>query len=93
MSRKWKIGDCSIKTHFMSTKWKIGKIFNKNLFQVDRCELMFLWVSTIALKLITSLPWDLQNQFGVRYWTISYYKYCKLVEVWSSQVTKTSYAK
>ena len=41
---------------------------------------MFLQVSTIAFKLITLLLWDLENQFGIGYWAISYYKYCKLVE-------------
>ena len=42
---------------------------------------MFLQVSTIAFKLITLLSWDLQNQLGVGYWVISYYKYCNLVEI------------
>ena len=67
----------------MFTKWKIenGKFFNRNLFQVHRCVLMFLQVSTIAFKLITLLSWDLQNQFGVGYWVLSYYKYCNLVEI------------
>ena len=75
----------------MSTKWKIGKLLNKNLFQVHRCILMSLRESTIALKLITLLSSDLQNQFGVSYWAISYYKYFKLVEVRNSRVTKSSY--
>ena len=41
---------------------------------------MFLPVSTMAFKLITLLPWDLQNQFVIGYWAITYYKYCKLVK-------------
>ena len=65
----------------MSSKWKIGQFFKKIFFQVHRSVLMFLRLSTIAFKLITLLPWDLQNQFGVGYWAISYYKYCKLVEI------------
>ena len=65
----------------MSSKWKIGQFFKKILFQVHRSVLMFLRLSIIAFKLITLLPWDLQNQFGVGYWAISYYKYCKLVEI------------
>ena len=40
---------------------------------------MFLQLSTMAFKLINLLPWDSQNQFGVGYWGIIYYKYSKLV--------------
>ena len=80
MSRKWKIGNHWIKTYFMSTKCKNQQLLNKNLFQVHRCVLIFLRVSTIAFKLITLLSWDLQNQFGVVYWASSYYKCCKLIE-------------
>ena len=40
----------------------------------------FLRGSAIAFKLINLLSWDLQNQFGVGYWAIRYYKYCQLVE-------------
>ena len=41
---------------------------------------MFLWVSTAAFKHITLFSWDIQNQFDVGYWVVSYYKYCKLIE-------------
>ena len=33
-----------------------------------------------SIKHITLLLWDLENQFGIGYWAISYYKHCKLVE-------------
>ena len=42
---------------------------SRNIFHVHRCVLIFLRVSTVALKLITLLSWwHLQNQFGVGFW-------------------------
>ena len=46
-------------------------------------------MSTVEFKLITLLPWDLQNQFGVGYLAISYYKYCKIIK-WESKTRVTS---
>ena len=46
------------------------QVLNKNLFQVQVCALIFLWVNVIAFELITLLSWDLQNQFSVGYWPI-----------------------
>ena len=51
MSKKYKIGNCWIKTYFMSTQRKIDNSWKKT-FQARGCVLIFPRVTTIAFKLI-----------------------------------------